>query len=51
MNEKDLYTKIIKGQFILPNHFSSKVCELIKKMLRVVPNERVAAQEVISKHI
>lgn len=46
MSEKELYSKIIKGQFTLPEHISQSSGDIIKRMLNINPSERSSAAEV-----
>ena len=45
-NEKELYSKIIKGSFTFPDHMSQNACDLVKKILVLDPNARPTSEEV-----
>jgi serine/threonine protein kinase len=45
-NEKELYSKIIKGVFIFPEHVPNSACILIRKILHLTPSQRPSAEEV-----
>ena len=48
---KDLYSKILQGQYRMPDDFSPEVRVLIKKMLRMNPHERPNAKEVDLRNV
>jgi len=48
MNEKELYAKIVKGVYVLPEHLSLDSKALISKMLVVNPSNRLTVDEVLS---
>lgn len=47
-NELDTFAKIAKGQFTLPETFSTEVVDLITKLLKVDENERLGSNGVES---
>lgn len=46
LTEKELYSKISKGLFIIPEFVSNEAKNLIQKMLIVNPNNRIDSQSV-----
>jgi len=44
----NLYSKILKGEFVIPSHVSKEASELIKMILKTDPNERVALTDIIN---
>ena len=48
-NNSKLYQKILGGKFSLPNYLSNDVKDLLSKLLKVNPNERIKLNE-IKKH-
>jgi len=51
MSEKDLYAKILKGVFSVPDHVSLDATNLLKKILILNPKYRMSVGEVIKLHI
>ena len=45
-NEKDLYSKIIKGEFPFPNYLSFDSMDLLKNILNVNPSNRPSCDDV-----
>ena len=50
-NEKELYSKIIKGVYIFPEHMSAGACDLVRRLLNLNPKERPVAEEVSSFYL
>ena len=48
--ENDLYYKITEGKFVLPRFLSNDVKDLLSKILKINPNERLSIEE-IKNHI
>jgi len=46
-NEKDLYSKIIKGVYSFPEHVSSSACDLIRRILGLDPSTRPSADSIL----
>lgn len=46
-NEKDLYSKIIAGEYYKPSYLSNLEIEMLDYLLKVKPDERPGCQEVI----
>ena len=46
-NERELFRKISNGNFNMPNNFSKRASEVISKILKVAPNERITIRNVI----
>jgi hypothetical protein len=46
MSEKELYSKILKGVFMIPETVSNEAKNLIQKILIVNPMSRIDAQTV-----
>lgn len=46
MTNKDLYNKIQRGQYVVPDNLSFDAKALLRKMLRMNPHERPSAKEV-----
>jgi serine/threonine protein kinase len=49
LNEKDLFRKIGTGKFFFPEHFSSLVQDLLKKILILNPYLRPTCQEILNE--
>ncbi|CDW85791.1 protein kinase domain containing protein [Stylonychia lemnae] len=47
LSDKDLYKKIARGLYDVPDHVSSGAKNIIQKMLNVDPNRRATAQQLI----
>jgi serine/threonine protein kinase len=47
LSEKELYSKIIKGSFSIPDHISCEAKNLIQKILIVNPVNRINSRDVI----
>ena len=47
LNEKDLYKKILKGQFTMPDTISTNASKLLKLVLKTDPKVRPSCEEVI----
>lgn len=45
-NEKELYSKIITGEFVKPDYLSEIECDLLDKLLQVNPESRLNCGEV-----
>jgi len=48
LTEKELYAKILKGEFKIPENASEEVANLLKKLLIVNPAYRLRINEVIN---
>lgn len=46
MDEKELFGKIRKGKYDIPSHVSGKACELLQRIFRLRPEDRLNVQEV-----
>jgi hypothetical protein len=46
MTERELYNKIIRGVFLVPDHVSKDAKDLIKKILILSPSNRLDAEKV-----
>lgn len=46
MSEKDLYAKVLKGIFAIPEHVSLEASDLLKKILIIKPRYRMNVDEV-----
>jgi serine/threonine protein kinase len=42
----NLYSKILKGEFVIPNHISKEAGDLIKKILVTDPTKRISLEEI-----
>lgn len=47
LSEKELYSKIIKGVYIIPEHISSEAKNLIENILIVNPNSRMSSNNIL----
>jgi len=47
MTERELYNKITRGAFSVPEHVSKHAKDLLKKILNVNPKNRLEADMVI----
>jgi MAP/microtubule affinity-regulating kinase len=47
-NNKELFAKIMRGQYQIPDDLSPEVRVLIRKMLRMNPHERPSASEILN---
>jgi serine/threonine protein kinase len=48
IDDKDLYAKIAKGDFVIPEFVSEHAQSLLRKMMSVDPDKRLGAKEVMS---
>ncbi|OMJ13463.1 Serine/threonine-protein kinase MARK2 [Smittium culicis] len=47
-NLKEIYDKISKGRFVMPQFLSSSACDLLQRMLTVNPKKRITMAEIRS---
>ena len=45
--EKDLFAKIAGLQYVMPEHFSAPVCNLLQQMLVLDPACRITCDEIL----
>lgn len=43
----NLYSKILKGEFVIPSHVSKEAADLIRKILKTDPSERTSLKDII----
>jgi len=48
LDDKDLYAKIAKGEFVIPEFVSDHAQSLLRKMMAVDPDKRPSAKEIMS---
>ncbi|KEG06137.1 serine/threonine protein kinase [Trypanosoma grayi] len=46
-NINALFTKIERGEYRIPRHFSPGACDIISKMLTVDPNRRITMEQIL----
>lgn len=47
INENELYGKITQGIYFFPDHLSSRVCSLLRRILVIPPNDRPSLEEIL----
>mmetsp|Transcript_1311 Transcript_1311/g.1385 ORF Transcript_1311/g.1385 Transcript_1311/m.1385 type:complete len:1268 (+) Transcript_1311:89-3892(+) len=45
-NDKELYRKIMRGEFVIPEHVSTGACALLRRILNVDADQRPTAKEI-----